>query len=134
LKISENSSKIHELFWNLWQFLNNSKIHEKFSRFYHNSKNYGKFSKIYGQFVGNCWFISWPPGRTRHNALITRQNPISKYRCSSSILILSLYILCIRNNKCFLLTERGKIRKKHFILHNFLHDIIVIFLSLMKKR
>jgi hypothetical protein len=68
---------------------------------------------------------------------IRRQNPISQNRLSTSILILRilrLYILCIRNNKCILLTEGVKIIKKYFILHNMmiLHDIIVIFLSLMK--
>jgi hypothetical protein len=37
--------------------------------------------------------------------------------------------------KCIIVTERVKIRKKYFVLHNMiLYDIIVIFLSLMKKR
>jgi hypothetical protein len=41
LKTSENLSKIlkiHEQSWNLWQFLNNSKIYEQFSKIYHNSQ------------------------------------------------------------------------------------------------
>jgi hypothetical protein len=38
LEIFDNSLEIRELFWNLWQFLNNSKIHGKLSKIYHNSQ------------------------------------------------------------------------------------------------
>jgi hypothetical protein len=77
-KISENSSKIHELFWNLWEFLNKSKIYEKFSNFYHNSRksmdNSRKSMENSSAIVDHQARYS----RTRYTALITKHNPISK--------------------------------------------------------
>jgi hypothetical protein len=64
----------------------------------------------------------------------SQDKPLSKKnRLSSSILILSFYILCIRNNKCILLTERVKIRKKNsFHIKWFL--IILSFFTVWWKR